>query len=105
MPANKRKAHVEPSASSGTSPTRRTAKPSTTTVINLTPRSVRPDVAAQYLGTVPSRIEELMRDGLLKFKILPGSDARVIPLKELDKFFDDLPLQSGALAGRGKNAA
>jgi hypothetical protein len=86
------------------SPIRRTAKPSTV-VIHLTPKAVRPDVAAQYLGVTPFRIEELMRDGLLEFKILPGSDSRVVPIAALDKFFDSLPAQRGALAGRGRNVA
>jgi hypothetical protein len=93
------------SKTSGTSPTKKTAKPSTATVIQFTPRALRPDVAAQYLGTTPFRIEELMRDGLLEFKILPGSDSRVIPIAVLDKFFDSLPSQKGTLAGRGRNVA
>jgi hypothetical protein len=93
------------SRTSGNSPTRRTAKPTTTTVIQITPKAVRPDVAAQYLGVTPFRIEELMREGLLEFKILPGSDSRVISIDALDKFFDSLPNQKGALAGRGRNLA
>ncbi len=80
----------------------KTSKPSTTVVLQITPKGMRPDVAAQYLGVSPFRIEELMRDGLLGFKILPGSDSRVIPVKVLDAFFDTLPLQNGALAGRGR---
>jgi hypothetical protein len=84
---------------------RRTTKIPTTTAITLAPTHVRPDVAAQYCGLSAFRIEELMRSGLLGYKIVPGSDSRVIPLKVLDKFMDSLPLQSGALAGRGCNAA
>jgi hypothetical protein len=87
------------------SSSRKTVKPSTTTVIQLIPRGMRPDVAAQYLGVAPFRIEEWMRQGLLKFVIPPGTDERVIPVKVLDEFFDSLPLQTGALPGRGRNAA
>ena len=66
---------------------------------------MRPDVAAQYLGVSPFRVEEWMRDGLLEFVVPPGSDSRVIPIRVLDEFFDSLPLQKGALAGRGRNVA
>ena len=71
----------------------------------LSPRALRPDVAAEYLGVTPFRIEEWMREGLLEFVVPPGSDTRVIPITVLDKFFDSLPRQKGALAGRGRNAA
>lgn len=71
----------------------------------LAPIGLRPDCAAQYLGTTPFRIEELMREGVLEFVILPGGDSRVIPIEVLDKFFANLPRQKGALAGRGRNAA
>lgn len=69
------------------------------------PKAMRPDVAAQYLGVTPFRIEEWLREGLLEFIVPPGSDSRVIPIKVLDKFFDSLPLQKGTLAGRGRSAA
>jgi hypothetical protein len=89
---------------SSPAPTRRTAKPpSTAVVIQLTPKGVRPDVAAQYLGVTPFRIEEWMRDGLLEFVVPPGSDSRVVPIEVLDKFFSSLPRQKGVLAGRGRN--
>lgn len=84
---------------------KKTAKPSSAVVIQFTPKALRPDAAAQYLGTTPFRIEELMREGLLEFKILPGSDSRVISIEVLDKFFDSLPSQKGVLAGRGRSAA
>jgi predicted site-specific integrase-resolvase len=66
---------------------------------------MRPDVAAQYLGVTPFRVEEWMREGLLEFVVPPGTDSRVIPVDVLDKFFSSLPRQKGALAGRGRNVA
>jgi hypothetical protein len=66
---------------------RKTVKPSTTTVIQLTPKGLRPDAAAEYLGVTPFRIEEWMSEGLLKYVVPPGTDSRVIPVKVLDEFF------------------
>jgi hypothetical protein len=74
-------------------------------VIQFTPKAMRPDVAAQYLGVTPFRVEEWMREGLLEFVVPPGTDSRVIPVDVLDKFFSSLPRQKGALAGRGRNVA
>jgi predicted site-specific integrase-resolvase len=71
----------------------------------MTPRALRPDAAAQYLGVTPFRIEEWMRDGLLEFIVPPGSDARVILVETLDSFIASLPRQKGTLAGRGRNVA
>jgi hypothetical protein len=79
-------------------------KPPIAAVIQCTPKAVRPDVAAQYLGVTPFRIEEWMREGLLEFVVPPGSDSRVILVKTLDDFITSLPRQKGALAGRGRNA-
>jgi len=64
--------------------------------------AVRPDIAAQMLGVSPFRIEELMRSGQLQFRLLPGSDERTIPVSELIRFYDSLPLQTGKLEGRGR---
>jgi hypothetical protein len=74
-------------------------------VVHLTPRALRPDAAAQYLGVTPYRVEEWMREGLLEFIVPPGSDSRIILVETLDKFIASLPRQKGALAGRGRNAA
>jgi hypothetical protein len=84
---------------------RKTAKPPTAAVIQFAPKAVRPDVAAQYIGVTPFRIEEWMREGLLEFIVPPGSDSRVILVETLDRFITSLPRQKGALAGRGRNVA
>ncbi len=68
--------------------------------LSLRPRGMRPNIAAQYLGCTPFHIEELMRGGILPFRILGGQ--RVIDVADLDKYFDSVSRQSGRLSGRGK---
>lgn len=46
------------------------------------------------------RIEELMRDGVLPFRIVGG--ARVIAIEDLDKYFESIPKRNGKLPGRGR---
>jgi len=75
--------------------------PSVSVVAHVRPRALRPVAAAAYLGTTPFHIEELWRDGVLPFKIVGG--ARVVPVEDLDAYFDSLPKRAGVLPGRGKN--
>jgi len=69
--------------------------------VSITPRALRPDAAGRYLGISSFRIEELMREGVLEFVIVPGSDTRVVLVETLDKFITGLPRQNGKLPGRG----
>ena len=64
------------------------------------PRGMRPNIAAHYLGCTPFHIEELMRNGILPFRILGGQ--RVVDVEDLDKYFESLPKQTGRVSGRGK---
>lgn len=50
-----------------------------TITISISPRGMRPHLAAAYLGTTPSRIEELMREGVLPIRTL--GDTRVIAVE------------------------
>jgi hypothetical protein len=75
-------------------------KPKQTVVVQITPKALRPDAAAVYLGVSPFRIEEWMREGLLEYVIPPGTDTRVIPVAVLDKFLASLPRQKGTLEGK-----
>ena len=68
--------------------------------LSLRPRGMRPNIAAHYLGCTPFHIEELMRDGILPFRILGGQ--RVIDVADLDQYFASVPKQTGRLNGRGK---
>ena|SRR6266850_1648496 len=76
---------------SGTSPT---------VVVSLRPRGLRPPAAAAYLGCTPFAIEEAMRSGALRFRIVGGS--RVVAIEDLDKYFESIQPQIGKLAGRGR---
>jgi hypothetical protein len=73
---------------------------SSTVVLSLRPRGLRPPSAAAYLGTTPFAIQEAMRSGALPFRIVGG--ARVIAIEDLDKFFESIEPQTGKLAGRGR---
>ena len=64
-----------------------------TITFSISPRGMRPHVAAAYLGTTPSRIDEVMRDGMLPFRML--GDARVIAVADLNQYFDSLPKETG----------
>jgi hypothetical protein len=72
--------------------------------VYITPRGLRPDSAAAYVGVNPFRIEEWMRAGLLPFIVPPGSDTRIILVSDLDKLIESFPKQTGKLAGRGRFA-
>jgi excisionase family DNA binding protein len=61
----------------------------------LRPRALRPPAAADYLGTTPGQIEQLMRDGVLPFRVL--GQVRVIAIEDLDAYLDSLPRQTGKL--------
>ena len=61
----------------------------------LRPRALRPPAAADYLGTTPGNIEQLMRDGVLPFRVL--GQVRVIAIEDLDAYLDSLPKQTGKL--------
>jgi hypothetical protein len=61
----------------------------------LRPRALRPPAAADYLGTTPGNIEQLMRDGVLPFRVL--GQVRVIAIEDLDAYLDSLPKQHGKL--------
>jgi hypothetical protein len=61
----------------------------------LRPRALRPPAAADYLGTTPGNIEQLMRDGVLPFRVL--GQVRVIAIEDLDAYLDSLPRQTGKL--------
>jgi excisionase family DNA binding protein len=61
----------------------------------LRPRALRPPAAAEYLGTTPGNIEQLMRDGVLPFRVL--GQVRVIAIEDLDAYLDSLPKQTGKL--------
>jgi hypothetical protein len=74
------------SQTSGTSPT---------IPLFLRPRALRPPAAADYLGTTPGNIEQLMRDGILPFRVL--GQVRVIAIEDLDAYLDSLPKQTGKL--------
>ena len=82
------------SVSSGTSPG---------VPLFLRPRALRPPAAADYLGTTPGNIEQLIRDGVLPFRVL--GQVRVIAIEDLDKYFDSLATQEGKLVGRGIHIA
>jgi hypothetical protein len=69
--------------------------------INIQPRGLRAPAAGAYLGCTIFHIEELMRSGDLPFRIVGG--ARVVSVEDLNKIFDALPKQSGALPGRGRH--
>ena len=75
-----------PNQASGTSPT---------IPLFLRPRALRPPAAADYLGTTPGNIEQLMRDGVLPFRVL--GQVRVIAIEDLDQYLDSLPKQTGKL--------
>jgi hypothetical protein len=75
--------------------------PCTEVKTSVSPRALRPLEAAAYIGTTPWAIEEAMRDGLLGFKII--GKARVIPVEELDKYFNKFETVTGKLPGVGKN--
>ena len=77
-----------PSTTSGTSPS---------VPLFLRPRALRPPAAADYLGTTPGNIEQVMRDGVLPFRVL--GQVRVIAIEDLDAYLDSLPKQSGKLRG------
>jgi hypothetical protein len=55
------------------------------------------------LGTSPRQIEDLMREGVLPFRVL--GKVRVVEIADLDRYIDSLPKQTGKLPGRGKFAA
>ncbi len=80
-----------PNEVSGTSPT---------VVLSLRPRGLRPPAAAAYLGCTPFAIEEAMRSGALRFRIVGGS--RVVAIEDLDKYFESIQPQIGKLVGRGR---
>jgi hypothetical protein len=61
----------------------------------LRPRALRPPAAADYLGTTPGNIEQLMRDGVLSFRVL--GQVRVIAIEDLDAYLDSIPKQTGKL--------
>jgi len=61
----------------------------------LRPRALRPPAAADYLGTTPGNIEQLMRDGVLPFRVL--GQVRVIAIEDLDAYLNSLPKQFGKL--------
>ena len=63
-----------------------------TITISISPPGMRPHLAAAYLGTTPSRIEELMRDGMLPFRML--GDARVIAVEDLNEYFDSVNVRA-----------
>jgi excisionase family DNA binding protein len=68
---------------------------SPTVPLFLRPRALRPPAAADYLGTTPGNIEQLMRDGVLPFRVL--GQVRVIAIEDLDAYLDSLPKQTGKL--------
>ena len=61
----------------------------------LRPRALRPPAAADYLGTTLGNIEQLMREGVLPFRVL--GQVRVIAIEDLDQYLDSLPKQTGKL--------
>ena len=67
--------------------------------ITIVPRGLRPVAAALYLGVAAARIEDLMREGKLPFRML--GDTRVLDIRDLDAYFESIPTQTGRLAGRG----
>jgi hypothetical protein len=67
--------------------------------ITIQPRGLRPPAA--YLGCTVFHVEEMMRSGALAYRIVGG--ARVVAIQDLDKLFDQTPVQSGKLAGRGRH--
>src|SRR5216683_1404995 len=79
------------SQTSGTSPT---------VVVSLRPRGLRPPAAAAYLGCTPFAIEEAMRSGALRFRIVGG--CRVVAIKDLDRYFESIQPQTGKREGRGR---
>jgi hypothetical protein len=81
-----RKPTQNPSTTSGTSPG---------IPLFLRPRALRPPAAADYLGTTSGNIEQLMRDGILPFRVL--GQVRVIAVEDLDQYLDSLPKQTGKL--------
>ena len=81
------KSAVDPNNTSGTSPT--------SVALLLRPRGLRPPAAAAYLGTTPGQIEELMRDGILPYRVLGNS--RVVAVEDLDAYIDSIPKQTGKL--------
>ena len=82
----------DPDRTSGSSPT--------SVTLHLRQLGLRPPASAAYLGTTPFHIEELMRDGVLPFRIVGG--ARVIAIEDLDKYFESIPKQTGRLRARGR---
>jgi hypothetical protein len=76
---------------------------STPTVVQVSPIGLRPPAAAARIGSTAFHVEELMRDGLLPYKIVGGQ--RVIPVSALDKYFESLPERTGSLPVRGVHLA
>jgi hypothetical protein len=71
-------------------------------VLHVRPRALRPVAAAAYLGTTPFAIEELWRDGKLKYRQIGGPDGpRVSTIEQLDEYLKSLPEQTGVLVMRG----
>jgi excisionase family DNA binding protein len=66
----------------------------------LSPRVLRIPEAAAWLATTPFFVEELLRDGILPFRVV--GKARVVEVSDLNAYLESIPKQSGALPGRGR---
>ena len=67
--------------------------------VQITPRALRPPAIAAMCGCTPFAIEEAMRDGSLKFKMIGG--ARVCTPEQIEEWLDNIPEQLGKLDARG----
>jgi len=71
-------------------------------VLYVQPAALRPVAAAAYLGTSPFAIEELWRNGKLKYRQIGGPDGtRVSTIEQLNAYLHSLPEKTGVLVMRG----
>ena len=69
----------------------------------LSPRVLRIPEAATWLATTPFFVEELLRDGVIPFRVV--GKARVIEIADLNAYLESIPKQNGKLTARGIHLA